>query len=174
MKQKYTSRNTSVNSSKVPALFNKINWPVVNTKPFDVLDIGCGKYISHLRQFCTVRGMTYLGYDPYNLTKQENDAILDSLKEKKAELVVCCNVLNVIKEKQVRAEIIQKAYDNLKNYGFAYFSVYEGDRTGIGKESKKDCWQENRKIGDYLPEIKNIFDKTEKKSNMIISLKEKK
>ena len=39
---------------------------------------------------------------------------------------------------------------NTKPY---FFKIYEGNKSGIGKQTKKDCWQRNQKTKDYLQQF---------------------
>ena len=57
----------------------------------------------------------------------------------------------------------------LKNGGVAYISVYEGNKSGIGNQSKNDCWQNNKKLIDYLPTIQKVFPNAYIKYGMIIA-----
>ncbi len=38
-----------------------------------------------------------------------------------------------------------------------YITVYEGNKTGISKETKKDCFQLNWKHDNYIPEFMEVF-----------------
>ena len=42
-------------------------------------------------------------------------------------------------------EIVQLS--NTKPY---FFKIYEGNKSEVGKQTKKDCWQRNQKTKDYL------------------------
>jgi len=56
--------------------------------------------------------------------------------------VLCANVLNVIAEPEARAELIETA---AMADGKAYFTVYEGDRSGVGRRTTKG-WQNNGRL----------------------------
>jgi hypothetical protein len=59
----------------------------------------------------------------------------------------------------------------VKENGFVFISVYEGSKTGIGRQTKKDCWQNNKRLAEYLPLVKKVFSNAQIKYNMIIALK---
>lgn len=166
-KQKYTSANTSINKKKVPAVFKKISW-----KPNTInLDIGGGKYNTatiYLHGF----HVKNLIVDKYNRSEEHNLAMLEIVRQNGgADTVVCSNVLNVISEKEIRLEVINDCHNNLKDNGICYFYIYEGDSSGIGKETKKDCWQNNLKTKYYLSEVLSIFKSAFLKGKLIIATK---
>lgn len=52
-------------------------------------------------------------------------------------------------------------------------TVYEGDKSGKGKRSKTDCWQENRRVADYLEEVEQATGyKARIENSVIIAEKE--
>ena len=73
--QVITSKNTSINSSKLPAVYNKIDWDALMFQWYKehnglnplgiVLDYGCGRYTQHIQDFVNSKGFYYIGYDPY-------------------------------------------------------------------------------------------------------------
>lgn len=65
-------------------------------------------------------------------------------------------MLNVIKEKEVRQDLIRFALDKLKYGGKVFIKVYEGNKSGVGEKSKNDCWQTNMRTRDYLEEIEEV------------------
>ena len=67
MAQTFTSSATSINRSKLPAVYSKATL----TAPM-LLDYGCGKYIDHIREHVLSLHKTYLPYDPFNQPKEEN------------------------------------------------------------------------------------------------------
>lgn len=140
MNQKFTSASTSINKTKLPAIYGKknINWAT------DVLDYGCGRYTEHLSQAVAERGGIWHGYDAYNYRDEH------SLSHT-YETIVCSNVLNVIAEIDVIRRIINDIMEHLSPNGKAYFTIYEGNRSGIGKQTGTDSYQRNEKLRDYLP-----------------------
>ena len=134
--QRYTSAGTSINKNKLPAVFNK----VVFNKGSSVLDYGCGRYIDHIRAKVTEQGCKYYPYDPYNLPSSK-------LPEGEVTYGVCSNVLNVIAEDNIMEDIIKTVCEKSE---IAYFTVYEGDKTGVGKATGKDSYQRNAKTIWYV------------------------
>lgn len=152
--QKYSSRNTSVNKNHLPKAFTKISsWKQDSIN----LDLGGGKYdnaTKYLRTF----DCTNLVLDPFNRTEQHNTTVLKLIKNNGGcDTVTCLNVLNVIAEQEIRLQTIKQAYTLLKDNGVAYFQIYEGNKSRIGCETKKDCWQNNLLCADYIFEIENYF-----------------
>ena len=95
--QNYTSSGTSVNRTKLPAVYRKVT--LSDTTPF-VVDYGCGKYISHIREYLAREGRILYPYDPFNQPKGVNLGTMHFIRvasEHGTEVdVVCSNVLNVI------------------------------------------------------------------------------
>ena len=154
--QKYTSKNTSVNSKKIPALFNKFSF-----EGKSVLDYGCGKYPEIIKKYVEGYSGKYFGYDPYNLGNEipKNQAF---------DVVTISNVLNVIQEDEVIERIVREA---MKIANIAIVSIYEGDKSGIGRMTKKDCYQRNQNKHWYCRFIDNMGYKTEIKSGCILITK---
>ncbi|MGN1174856.1 MAG: hypothetical protein ACI4S1_05290 [Roseburia sp.] len=145
--QSYTSANTSVNSKRLPAIYKKIDWNKLKAYYGDlvVLDIGAGKYTQHIKEYINSKGGEYIPYDPYNLSPADN--LYAGANFHRATVVICSNVFNVIKE----MDVIYDIHDMITKYKVPYFiSVYEGDRSWIGHETKKGCWQRNETIDAYL------------------------
>lgn len=149
MKQEFTSANTSINSTKVPALFKKVDWSMIHKN----VDIGGGKFDT-ATEFLAGLGVVNLIFDPFNRTEEHNLRVVMDLAINPAETATISNVLNVIKEKDKRIEVLKNARKWSK---MTFISVYEGDKSGVGRKTKKGCWQENRKLADYIPEIQEVF-----------------
>lgn len=131
--QKFSSAGTSVNSTKLPAVYNKINFAAMR-----VIDYGCGKYTKHLAEYATKQGaINWTGCDKYNQPKS---------KYLPSDLAICSNVLNVIAEN----EIVKQIVSDLSQSRYYVVTVYEGNKSGVGKQSKKDCYQRNKKLKEYL------------------------
>ena len=118
-------------------------------------DIGGGKW-DLTTEFLALHGVRNIIFDPFNRSTAWNDAALREIRElsESGHLTTStvANVLNVIREPEVRAEVIQLAALSPR----AYFSVYEGDRSGVGKQTR-DGWQENRRIQDYVAELEPYY-----------------
>lgn len=155
--QTYTSANTSVNSKRLPAIYKKIDWNKIKNYYGDlvVLDIGAGKYTQHIKEYIESKGGEYIPYDPYNLSPADN--LYASANFDRANVIICSNVFNVIKE----TDVIYDLHEMITKYNVPYFiSVYEGDRSWIGHETKKGCWQRNETIDAYLINCREgIFNK---------------
>ena len=65
--------------------------------------------------------------------------------------VVCSNVLNVI-DSEYEIETIAQNIMNIvtATNGFGFITVYEGDKSGIGKQTGKDQYQRNEPLKNYL------------------------
>ena len=131
MNQEFTSKNTCVNSVRIPALFRRVDW-VAGTKN---LDYGGGKY-DNVSEFLSELGVDNYVYDPYNRSCADNK---EALAAGPFDTITLSNVLNVIKEKRIRYYIIRKCLSLLKDGGTIYISVYEGDRSKVGRKTKEDC-----------------------------------
>ena len=155
--QTYTSASTSVNSKRLPAIYKKIDWNKLKVKYGDlvVLDIGAGKYTQHIKEYIESKGGEYIPYDPYNLSPADN--LYAGANFQRATVVICSNVFNVIKE----MDVIYDIHDMIIKYKVPYFiSIYEGDKSWIGRETKKGCWQRNETIDAYLINCREgIFNK---------------
>ena len=61
MKQEFTSKNTSINTKKLPAIYNKIDWEKCRGKI--VFDYGCGKQetINLIQELLEPYDIDYIG-----------------------------------------------------------------------------------------------------------------
>lgn len=167
--QEYSSRNTSMNKHKVPVGFKKITW-----KPNTInLDYGGGKYdtaTEYLKDF----GVENLIYDPYNRDDDFNINTLEKCQDG-VDSATLMNVLNVIKEIEIQEEIINNIYMMLKDGCPLFIKIHEGDKSGEGRITLKDCWQNNKKTKDYLQIVKKVFgNNVMTKHGLIIAMKQEK
>ncbi len=97
------------------------------------IDIDGGKYDT-LTQALADKGVTSYIYEPYGRTSNENAYILAQLqsKELQGDTATCSNVLNVIKESEVRDNVVHQVSKAIKPDGVAYFTIYEGNGKGRG------------------------------------------
>lgn len=116
MKQRFTSKQTSINSTKAPAVYS-IKRAVNVMTGKTVVDIGGGRFDT-AAEAARVYGAAVSIYDPFNRTPEHNAAVLAATKA--AALLI---------------------------------TVYEGDRSGTGRQTAADSWQENRRTADYMDEI---------------------
>lgn len=136
--QKYSSSNTSINSAKPPRLASAIDW--TKLKGSTILDYGGGKY-DNFKEYLSKYDIKLAIFDPFNRSPEENQLALST----KYDLVVCCNVLNVIDDEQEIKRIVKIMTDK----GRFLCICYEGDKTGIGKQTGKDQYQQNQKTEYY-------------------------
>ena len=150
MKQTHTSAATSINAHKLPRVYNLAAF----TPGEIILDYGCGRYTDHIRE-ALPDGVVYLPYDPYNQPQAVNYSStmeVDAAKRAGRPLtVICSNVLNVIDSDAVVREIAQQLETIASRTGGRILvTVYEGDRSGQGRETGRDQWQRNERAAHYL------------------------
>jgi hypothetical protein len=166
--QAISSADTSLR--QIPALFKKqdIDFPEGGTN----LDIGGGRFDEGTKYLADERGVKNFVYDPYNRSPEHNADVLDTVARSPSDTATAANVLNVIAEPEARADVIRQAMQNIKPGGTAYFQIYEGAGTGVGKVTSKG-FQNNKKTADYIGEVENIFgpDSVRRKGNVIIATK---
>lgn len=163
MAQTYTSAATSVNSSRLPAVFHKI--PLRHNGL--LLDFGCGRYTDHIRS--ALPHTVYLPLDPYNQPDDVNGRTMyyvrNAVRVQLPVDVVCSNVLNVIDDE----EEIQRIAGFIRyvvrvSGGTGYITVYEGNRSGTGRQTGPDQYQRNEPLREYL----KYFPGAEIRSGMIV------
>ncbi len=140
MKQKYTSKKTSINKYKLPRVY-RAAFPFGST----VLDYGCGRYVDHLKKKAEENGWIWQGYDPFNYPVDITGDI---------RYVMCSNVLNVIAEDEIVDEVIMTCLDLCEEA--AVFTIYEGDKSGVGSQTGDDQWQRNEKTKLYRERIRAL------------------
>ena len=155
--QTYSSAATSINSVKLPAIYTRVSDSAYQWAD-KLLDYGCGRQVDHLIKYATERGCPWFGYDRFNRSEAENHEALECFAENSSarRIVVCSNVLNVIDSddvvKGIAGFLIACAISGM----VVMVTVYEGNKSGIGRATKADCFQRNQKIVDYL----KYFDKS--------------
>jgi len=155
--QSFSSANTSVNSTRPPAIARLVDKHVEWQSGTTNVDLGCGRYPEHLGRFLLEKGITNIAIDKFNQPAEMNQAAESAINYGDIDTVTISNVLCVIKEAPVRAELLQKAKRMLSPGGKLFVTVYEGNGSGVGNETKPDCWQENRRTADYVAEIEDVF-----------------
>lgn len=161
--QEFTSENTSINSKKVPAIFKMVHF-----EPGTVnCDFGGGKFntaAEYLEQYDIVN----LVYDPYNRSSEHNREVIRLIREHGgADTATCSNVLNVIKEPEVRQNVLKNISKLVKSGGTVYITVYEG-KGNNAEGPTKSGYQLNRKTADYLEEIQEVFPDAKRKGKLIV------
>lgn len=141
--QNHTSKNTSINKEQFPRIYTHINWE--HLKGMRLLDYGCGRYTEHIRKLMWRYDIEWYGYDPY----WQIDSLNEEALHCEPQIVVCSNVFNILDNYRD----VVRIHDFIRYHllpTFFFFTVYEGDRSGVGKESKADCWQRNEPLEKYL------------------------
>ena len=137
--QNHTSKNTSINKEKFPRIYTHINWDYL--KGMRILDYGCGRYTEHIRKLMWRHDIEWYGYDPYWQIESLNEEGLRCVPD----IVVCSNVFNVLDNHRDVTHIHHFIRYHLLPQ-FFFYTVFEGNKTGIGKETRKDCWQRNESL----------------------------
>ena len=158
--QGISSAATSVNT--VPRLFKVLEkrqvWKastVLHAQPIN-LDLGGGRFET-TTAWLAERGVRNLVLDPYNRSEAHNRRVERAVRDAGgAPTITVANVLNVIREPAAREAVLGRAVKLLARGGTIYVAVYEGDRSGKGRETTKG-WQENRPVASYLPEVRRWF-----------------
>ena len=91
-------------------------------------------------------------YTPYDLYWEIGSIPLYA----KHDLIVCANVLNVIKSYKERNMVLWTMKDSLLEGGIIAIQIYEGNRHNVAEETTKG-YQMNCKTSWYLPEILRVF-----------------
>lgn len=160
--QEFTSERTSINSTKLPAIYKLINIPSGSV----AIDYGGGKFdnaVEYMRDL----GVTLYVYDPYNRTDEHNREVIKAVRKNGgADYAICSNVLNVIKEPSIRTEVLKNIKTLLKSTGKLYLTVYEGRGDGAEGETKSG-YQLNKPTAGYLEEIREIFPDAVRKGKLI-------
>lgn len=163
--QEYSSADTSINSSKVPAVFKMVKFDQGSIN----LDYGGGKFDNAAQYLEDTYGAINLVYDPYNRSSEHNNDVLMVIRQNGgADTVTCSNVLNVIKEPAARLAVVRNCKNYLKSGGKAYFTVYEGSGDGVEGPTKAG-YQLNKKTADYVDEISQVFSNVTRRGKLIIA-----
>jgi len=122
-----------------------------------VLDYGSGKYHEDLYEYHKANGINGTLYEPYN-------EAINVKPNRKFEVVICNNVLNVLESDDTMMEVIVDClrYATKK----VIFCIYEGDRDGVGKVRTSGTFQRNTKAKDYMKYFEGLNVK--RKRNFII------
>ena len=155
MAQNYTSKATSINSGRLPAVYGKADFSASI-----VMDYGAGKYTDHIKAYVNSLHRTYLPYDPYNQPEERNATtatlVCNAMYCHLPVDVVCSNVLNVIDDDRT----VQKIAHHIEEIatasgGTGYVTVYEGNRSGTGRQTGPDQYQRNEPLRNYLRYFRN-------------------
>jgi len=162
--QEHTSADTSLNQVSAGLKYAVEKGHI---KPNSInIDHGGGRFdkgIEHVES--NVEGAKLHVHDPFNRSEEHNKNIEDRHKGK-ADYVGLHNVLNVIKEPEIRQKALEKVKSFVHPSGTVHISVHEGDGNGKSRITKNDkgrgsSWQEHRKTETYMDEVKNTFPESE-------------
>lgn len=171
-KQQFTSKNTAVNAKhgRLPAIFKAVPWKSGTIN----LDYGGGTpdaeaiADNHLEPL----GVTNVIYDKFNQTPEHNQAVIRFLRSNGgADTATLSNVLNVIKEPEIRREILEDVYSLLKSNGVLYIMGFEGTKEQQqqgGRATGEDQYQTFMKTKDYIGEVSDVFPDAYRKGSMIV------
>ena len=102
-----------------------------------------------IENFLKEKNINYFPFDTYNLPAEQNRKSFNS--KFLSKIFICSNVLNVIEEDNIVQTIIYRILQDTKTFGGSYFfKIYEGDKSGMGKQTGVDQYQKNLKTKDYL------------------------
>lgn len=151
MTQNITSKNTAL--AQIASTFKAKRYAELFTDAI-VLDYGCGKGMS--RNYClnVLQVGKWYGYDKYNepYTNLEimSEFIRDVQEGDKKAVITVNNVLNVLHDIRDIREIFHFCLRMISHLNCTViFKIYEGNRTGNGKITKRDCYQRNEKTAVY-------------------------
>jgi hypothetical protein len=164
--QEITSSDTSINSRSPAATFNSRYFDAI---PGSVnADIGGGKY-DNATLLLSKKGVRNVIIDPFNRSREHNCKAILEVRDGQADSATVNNVLNVIADRRNRRNVIAQSANAIKSSGKAFFLIYEGDKSGVGKKTKTDSWQENRKTNSFIPEILEFFSIADRHGNLIVA-----
>lgn len=162
--QEFDSAATSINSSKLPAIYKMVNFNEGDV----IIDFGGGRFDNAV-EYIKDKGATLVVYDPYNRSAEHNEQVLATLDENGgADAAVNSNVLNVIKEPEARQAVLQNIKKLLKPGAPVYITVYEGRGDGVEGPTKSG-YQLNRKTEGYLDEVREVFPDAIRKGKLIVA-----
>ena len=161
MAQNFSSKGTSINRDKLPAIYRKLGDKIRGMR---VLDYGCGRYTEHIKKHLRSMDCYPYFYDPYNLPTEENYKWVNRCGYQNDDVAICSNVLNVIDDEKTIVGIIHVLGFFSKD---AYITVYEGDKSGKGRQTGPDQYQRNEKTSKYLERILKLGYWAELKNGVI-------
>lgn len=169
MTQTITSAKTSL--KQVPAIFRLINEVMKRPEVFwayndDVLDVGGGKYDLLTDKLAEIGARNHV-LDPFNRSEEHNQGVVRLLSARPADIALCSNVLNVIREPSARDDVHRTIKRLTKPDGMVFFTVYEGNRSSRGRRTSKG-WQANRPTKNYARELRRHYHQVTVCSNKLI------
>ena len=169
MTQTYSSAATSFNDAAPTEIYTRVSDTAYQWAD-KLLDYGCGRYVDHLIKYTARHSALpddeyyhycwWYGYDRFNRADADNAHALEGFSESENPLtrrmIFCSNVLNVIDSDDVVKGIAGFLTACAISGAAVMVTVYEGDKSGIGRATKADCYQRNEKVAEYL----KYFDKS--------------
>lgn len=172
--QKHSSKNTSINTHHLPAVYNKVNWKhyAHAADDYHVFDIGCGQLATQrmayekLKQFGIKK---FYPWDPnHRCMGNKIQTVTEMNKTDTNKVIICTNVLNVIDDDSALNNLIAficnmsvvQEPNGIYHMNPVFVSVYEGDGSGVGRQTKKDCWQRNEKLAFYLNKFNDYIKRS--------------
>jgi hypothetical protein len=171
MMQKHSSKNTSVNTTKLPIVYSKVNWSRYASlaSNYHVIDVGCGRIetqrlIRDKLKHHKIRN--FYPMDPYHECIVDYSVVEQCINNHiNNKVIVCSNVLNVIDDDNALLLLIRNLCDmivfQLEDGTYrmnpCYITVYEGNKSGVGHETKEDCWQRNERLISYLSKFNDYI-----------------
>lgn len=161
--QEFTSADTSLNQVS-GALRHGVKEGLIGENN---LEIGIGKFDKGT-EFLAENGIRNTGLDPFNRDAAENQATIDRIASgERFDSVVAANVLNTIKEAEVRLNVVRQAARALAPDGTALFSVYRDRSKSEGPTARG--YQLHKPASFYLPAIRKAFNDVTVNGDMIIA-----
>lgn len=162
IEQKITSAGTSISTiNHIYKLLPQLGYK----RETIILDFGCGKYNKN-KEEAEKHGYRWFGYDPYNRSEEENKLTSKLMKLVKPNVIICSNVLNVLDSDFILQDVLGQIYDYAAKDTDIYITIYEGDKSGVGKVTTKG-YQRNWKLIKYSDYILELFDVVDIKGNIL-------
>ena len=158
--QTHTSQGTA--RSQVPAIHK---WGLLGTRN---LDYGGGPF-NKATEYLSGFGVANFVMDPYNRTLEHNFGVYTALKDTPAPSAIIANVLNVIPGQMNRNKVLSVVKALVERDGLILIACHPGNGSGVGQETLKGCWQENRPTRSYLQEVQAVFPSAYYKHGYIIA-----
>ena len=113
-------------------------------------------------------------YDPFQRLQEHNENVLKAVADHSFDTATSNSVLNVIDRPSFRLGHIFLSCNALKDFGVAYFKIWEGDGSSIDQFLSYG-YQANRLTKTFQEDVEKIFDKgnvvTDFKRHLIIAYK---
>ena len=87
------------------------------------------------------------------------------------DTVTINNTLNVIEDTPNQIRVLEQAKDAVKADGKVYISVYQGDKSGVGRATSEDSFQQMKPLADYLETVQKVFPDAKIVNGMIEATK---